>query len=348
MLFALIILAAICLLFYLHYESTHLSTDDAFVDGRVHIIAPRVSGPVVKLCVEDNQVVKTGDVLVEIDPRDYQVSLQQAQALLEQERSKLESTRVEIETARSQQVEATANLETARAVVVLNEATLAQAKRDAVRAEALWKGGSATDVQHEQALTARDTAEAQLTASQATVRQLEAALLTRGAQEKLTEKAVPTQEALVRQREAAVATAALALSYTKITAPADGLITRRSVEVGNQVQPGQALMSVVPLDLSELWITANYKETQLNKMRPGQKVRIRVDAYPGLRLEGRVETLMAGTGSVFSLFPAENATGNFVKVVQRVPVKIVIVSGADPDRPLRLGMSVIPTVLTQP
>jgi membrane fusion protein, multidrug efflux system len=107
-------------------------------------------------------------------------------------------------------------------------------------------------------------------------------------------------------------------------------------------------MSVVPLDPADIWITANYKETQLDRMRPGQKVRIKVDSYPGLLMEGRVETLMAGTGSAFSLFPAENATGNFVKVVQRVPVKIVIVSGADPARPLRIGMSVVPTVLTQP
>jgi membrane fusion protein (multidrug efflux system) len=156
------------------------------------------------------------------------------------------------------------------------------------------------------------------------------------------------QRGQIQQKEAVLEGANLNRAYTKIYSPSDGYITKRTVEVGNQIQADQPLMAVVPLSQEEIWITANYKETQLKKVKPGQKVKVKVDTYPGRVFYGRVNSLMAGTGAVFSLFPPENATGSFVKVVQRIPVKIVLESGTDPEHLLRIGMSVVPTILIDP
>jgi membrane fusion protein (multidrug efflux system) len=184
-------------------------------------------------------------------------------------------------------------------------------------------------------------------AAQEMVRQIEASVETQRTLIKQTESSLPTQEAQIRQREATVKGAELNLGYTKIYAPTDGNITKRTVEIGNQIQAGQPLMAIVPLGQDDVWVTANYKETQLEKVIPGQKVEIKVDTYPGKTFHGRVNSIMAGTGAVFSLFPPENATGNFVKVVQRIPVKIVLESGEDPKHLLRIGMSVQPTILIE-
>jgi membrane fusion protein (multidrug efflux system) len=159
---------------------------------------------------------------------------------------------------------------------------------------------------------------------------------------------LPTQQAQIQEKEATLKMAELNQSYTRIYAPSEGYITKRTVEVGNQVQAGQPLMAIVPLTQEDIWITANYKETQLKYVKPGQRVTIKVDTYPGKTFEGRVNSIMAGTGAVFSLFPPENATGNFVKVVQRIPVKILLESGTDPNHLLRIGMSVAPTILIEP
>jgi membrane fusion protein (multidrug efflux system) len=164
---------------------------------------------------------------------------------------------------------------------------------------------------------------------------------------KQTEARIPSQKAQIRQKEAALQGAELNRGYTKIYAPADGYITKRTVEVGNQIQAGQPLMAVVPLDQEDIWVTANYKETQLKKMKPGQRVEIKVDTYPGHVFYGKVDSVMAGTGAVFSLFPPENATGNFVKVVQRIPVKIIFDKGSDPGHLLRIGMSAVATILVE-
>src|SRR5512147_587499 len=154
-----------------------------------------------------------------------------------------------------------------------------------------------------------------------------------------------TQTSTIRQKEASAALATLNYEYTKIYAPVDGYITRRSVQIGNQIQPGQPLMALVPL--GDIWVVANYKETEMGNIRPGQDVEIKVDSYPGKVFKGKVDSIMAGTGVSFSLFPAENATGNYVKVVQRIPVKIVLDRGADKDHSLRIGMSVEPTVIAK-
>jgi membrane fusion protein (multidrug efflux system) len=240
----------------------------------------------------------------------------------------------------------------ARARVALAGARLAQADRDAERAKSLFERNSISRERNEKALTERLVAKAQDDVAREELRLAEAAI---SAQEALIaqRKAVLGQRearigqrgADLKQKESALAEAKLYRGYADVVAPADGYVTRKSVEAGQVVAPGQLLLAVA--DLSDVWVVANYKETQIEKIRPGLPARIRVDTFPGREFQGKVESLMAGTGSAFSLFPPENATGNYVKVVQRVPVKIVLEKGEDPDRLLRIGMSVVPTVLAR-
>jgi membrane fusion protein (multidrug efflux system) len=187
---------------------------------------------------------------------------------------------------------------------------------------------------------------AQVKAAKDRVKQLEASLETQRAVIKQTESSLMPQHAQIQQKDAILKGAELNKSYTKIYTPSDGYIAKKCVEIGNQIQPGQSLMAVVPLD--DIWITANYKETQLERVIPGQKVEIKVDTYPSKVFHGKVDSIMAGTGAVFSLFPPENATGSYVKIVQRIPVKIVLDQGTDPAHILRIGMSVVPTILVEP
>jgi membrane fusion protein (multidrug efflux system) len=258
---------------YRSYSRTHISTDDAFIEGNIHTISPRVAGAVRSVLVADNQPVKRGDLLVELDPSDY----------------------------RSRRDAARANLE-------LQRANLRLAERERKRAEALLASEANSQERYDRAVSAHEIAVAQVLLAEEQLRQAE-----------------------------------LNLGYTAITAPADGYVTRKTVQVGNQVQVAQPLMAVVSLD--DLWVVANYKETEMGRIRPGQEVRITVDSFPARTFRGRVDSIMAGTGVTFSLFPAENATGNYVKVVQRIPVKIRLDEGTDPDHVLRVGMSVVPTVL---
>lgn len=292
------------------------TTDDAYLDGRIHSIASKVPGTVRDVLVDDNQAVRKGDLLVEIDPADYELRVNEAQAALEAENSQL--------------VNAEAGIKTAMANLEVQELSVNQAKLDKQRAEALFKANVVPKEKHEKACTAYEMAVAQAKA----------------AKEQLT-RAYATKElesSLIKQREAAFKISQRNLGYTRITAPADGYITKKSAQKGNQIQAGQALMAVVALD--DIWVTANFKETQLKNVRPGQQVRILVDTYPGRSFQGRVDSIMAGTGSVFSLFPPENALGNYVKVVQRIPVKIVFDKAADTNHVLRIGMSCVPTIIT--
>lgn len=295
---------------------SRIGTDDAYVDGRIHSIASKVPGTVKKVAVEDNQPVRKGDLLVEIDPVDYTVRVNEAASALEAEKSRL--------------VDADAGIKAAVANVEVAEVTLNQATLDHRRAEALFKENVIPKERNEKAETAYNMAVSQLKAAR---EQLSKAKSFR-----------KLESALIRQREAALEAAQLNLGYTKITAPTDGYVTRKAVQEGNQIAAGQALMAVVALD--DIWVTANYKETQLKDVRPGQRVEIEIDTFPGTVFHGRVDSIMAGTGAVFSLFPPENALGNYVKVVQRIPVKIVFDKGGDSRHILRVGMSCVPTILT--
>ena len=253
---------------------TRIGTDDAYITGRIHNIAPKISGTIKVVNIEDNQSIKKGDVLVEIDPVDYELKVNEA-----------------------------------RAAVGVREATFDQAVRDKKRAEALYKDEVFSKERYETTSTAYSLSKAEL-------------------------KSARVKLKIAQQN----------LEYTKIYAPSDGYVTSKAVEEGNQVQPGQSLLAVVALN--DIWIVANYKETQLKNVRPGQKVQIKVDTYPGKTFTGKVDSIMAGTGAAFSLFPPENALGNYVKVVQRIPVKIVFDKTTDNDRALRIGMSCVPTIIT--
>lgn len=341
----IIVIGAVTLYFYLQYKKTHISTDDAFVDGRVHVIASKVPGTVKMIHIKDNQFLRKGDVILEIDPTDYEVRIKETRAGLETERAKLSEIRDRVDTVKKQLSEIIASLEASRANVELQEANLRQAEIDLKRAEILLKKEVIPRDQYDRAKTAYEIAVAQVKAAKDRVKQLEASLETQKALIKQTESSLLPQHAQIQQKDAILKGAELNKSYTKIYAPSDGYIAKRSVEIGNQIQPGQSLMAVVPLD--DIWITANYKETQLERVKLGQRVKIKVDTYPDKVFYGKVDSVMAGTGAVFSLFPPENATGNYVKIVQRIPVKIILDQGTDPSHILRIGMSVVPTILIE-
>ncbi len=343
----LLVIGIVAIFYYLDYRRTHVATDDAYVDGHIHVVASKVPGTILALYVKDNQFVKKDDPILEIDPVDYRVALQEAQANLEMERARLAEVQSRVETARRQMTEIRASLDSARAVLKAQEALAWKAGEDVKRAEPLIKGGIVTQEYYDQRKTSHDVAIAQANAAKDNVSRLEGSVESQKAVIRQAEAAVAPQQALIQQKEALVEKAKLNLGYTKLAAPANGYITKRSAEVGNQIAAGQPLLAVVPLEQERIWITANYKETELKEVKPGQKAEIKVDTYPGKTFKGRVNSIMAGTGSAFSLFPPENATGNYVKIVQRIPVRITLDEGSDPDHVLRVGMSVVPTILVE-
>jgi membrane fusion protein (multidrug efflux system) len=370
------------------------STDDAQVDAHVTLIASRIGGTVLKVSVDDNQVVEAGTVLVEIDPRDYQVAVDKAKAELadaeataiaaqsnvpitststqsgvstaqssvDQAKSVIESAAKEVEVARARLTASQSRLREA-------EANATRSRRDVDRLKGLLAKDEVSQQQYDAAVAAADaqsaatdTARAQIAEAEAGVRMAESRQVQAQAGEQSARASLrnaqtgPEQvtamrarassaQARVEQSKATLAQAELNLQYAVIKAPARGVVSRKSVNPGQVIQAGQPLLSLVQTD--EVWITANFKETQLNEMRPGQKVILTVDAYGGKQFQGKVDSIAAATGARFSLLPPENATGNFVKVVQRVPVKIVLDTGQDPDNLLRPGMSVSPTVYTK-
>lgn len=318
---------------YWYVTKDYLTTDDAYTDGRAITVAPQVAGVVVALEVADNQFVKAGEPLIRIDPSSFIAARDQAAANLQVSEAQLAGARLALEAAR---ITWPARLQAAQAQRTAALATQFKAQADARRQRRLPR----------QATTQQDvdTAEAALRSADAQVAQADAAVR----EADLVAQSIAQAAAQVRQLEAQVALtkaqlaqAELNLSWTRVVAPQDGWITKRAVEQGNYVAAGQAVLSLVT---PQIWVTANFKEDQLDRMRPGQKVDISVDAFPSLHLTGHVDSVQLGSGQRFSAFPAENATGNFVKIVQRVPVKIVIDSGMDRQHPLPLGLSVVPTV----
>ncbi|MBI4685833.1 MAG: HlyD family secretion protein [Nitrospirae bacterium] len=341
----IVIIGCVTGFFYVRYKSTHIATDDAFIEGRIHTVSSKVAGTVINVYVTDNQLVKKGDVILDIDSQDFDVKVREISSGLDAERTRLSELNYRIATVKQQFEELKAAVGSAKANLDLQEANRRQAEADLRRAENLLKEDVITKERYEKAQTSYDIAVAQARAARENVMQAEARIETQKALIKQTESAIEPQRALIKQKEASLNAAELSRSYTKIYAPADGYVTKKSIEAGNHINAGQPLMAVVPLD--DIWVIANYKETQLEKVRPGQKVRIKVDTYPGKVFQGRVESIMVGTGVVFSLFPPENATGNYVKVVQRIPLKIVLDKGTDSEHILRIGMSVEPTIIVE-
>ena len=309
------------------------STDDAYTDGRALTISPKVAGYVTELLVDDNQPVKAGQVLARLDPRDYIVARDNARANLIVTKAQEESAKLNSEIARKN---FPARLLQAQGQLQQAQGQLFQAQTDYKRQHAITR--EATSQQSvDQSTAALQQAQGQVAAAQAAVQQAEPVQQNIGT----ADQQIAQIGGQGKQAQISLEQAELNLSYTTITAPQDGWITKRNIEVGNYLQVGATIFSIVT---PQVWITANFKESQLNHMRPGQKVAIAVDAYPGLKLEGHVDSVQLGSGSKFTAFPPENATGNFVKIVQRVPVKLVIDRGMDPALPLPLGLSVVPTV----
>ncbi len=323
---AALILALAAGVYYFQFVAPFESTDDAFVEGHVTAIASQVPGHVAQLLAQDNQEVNKGDLLLQIDPRDYETKLAQAQANLTASRSQLEQ-------ANSQFSAAQATAQEARAGLVAVEAQASYAETNLTRLMTIGVSGVSQDQ--------IDAAGTQVRATSADVLVARSKISAADAQVTLAQANIATAEANIGQSEASVREAELNLSYTKVTAPDAGRVTRRVVEQGNYIQPGQSLLAIVP---KNIWVVANFKETQLTHMRPGQPVTVEVDAYPQFKFKGHVDSIQNGAGARFSLFPPENATGNYIKVVQRVPVKIVLDETPESDLALGPGMSVVPKV----
>jgi membrane fusion protein (multidrug efflux system) len=345
---AVLIVIALTATLYWLYARNFETTDDAFIDGNSVLISPRVSGTVLKVHFADNQPVREGDLLVEIDPRDFENRVASARAALEQARAQEAAAQADLALTRitSGAVvdQAAGALATARANLVQARAEAERAHADVLRYRTLHEKDEVSKQQLDVAEAAARSTDAQVQAAEAQVSQAQARLAeARSAPQQVDVKQsqLQTAGATIGQAEATLRQAELDLSYTRLYAPHDGRIVRKSIVVGALVQAGQTLTAIV---YGDPWVTANFKETQLTRMRPGQPVTIEVDAYPDRDFRGHVDSIQSGTGSHFSLLPPENATGNFVKVVQRVPVKIVFDEKPDPQHLLALGMSVIPKV----
>jgi membrane fusion protein (multidrug efflux system) len=374
------------------YASTHQETDDATVTGHIHQISARVPGTVQQVLVNDNQLVKAGQPLAKLDPRDYQVKLQQAQADLASAQQKANTAQVNISLsaknaeaattqsqgdigkaqaaiaqARAQVAEAQAGVPQAQAQLAESQANLQKTEADYQRYSRLFSEGAVSAQQRDTALQAYKVAQAQARAGEEGVRQAQAkvaqsqqavetaqsnltssqgglqAAAAKGIQTEVSRSDFGTARTAIAQAQVALHNAQLQLSYTTIAAPTSGRIGRKTVEVGQQVQAGTPLMALVD---NEYWVTANFKETQLERMRPGQPVEIKLDSFPHKKFTGRVDSLSPASGAQFALLPPDNATGNFTKVVQRIPVKVVL--DADSIRGyeslITPGMSAVVTV----
>jgi membrane fusion protein, multidrug efflux system len=345
------------------YITSHESTDDAQVDGHLMPLSPRISGYIIRVNVDDNQYVQAGTVLTEIDPKDFQVAVENARADVAaaqasaQSLSQTSASAADVENARAGISVAQKQYDAAVAQLAQAQATDVKAQNDVVRYKQLIDKQEVSAQLYDQAVAAAKASTASVAAASASVEaglqqvaqaharlaQAEANLRSSltGPQQVASSRArALSAEAAVQQKEAILAQAELNLLYTKIKAPVNGVVTKNA-EVGMNVQPGQQLFSIVPLD--DVWVTANFKETQLKYMRPGQPAEVKVDAN-GRTYKGHVDSIAGLSGARSSLLPPENATGNYVKVVQRLPVKIVFEPGQTSDHYLRLGMSVTPNV----
>ena len=377
LLLAATIAVAAASVWWVHLQD-YESTDDAQIEGHLDLVSSRISGTVVYINprVENNQLVEAGTLLMELDPRDYAAELEHAKANLATRTAEAHSAQVTVpivdasafgqlhsaEAAKAQALASVAseqaNLVAAQHKLLQDEAIYARAERDRVRYQALVEkheiSRSDYDSRETEATSAAqaveadraaiDSREQRIAETRSLVVQREAEIeATRTAPQQVTDARAKSESATghLEQARADLHTAQLNLSYAKIYAPVSGVIGRKTVELGHRVQPGQGLLVIVPLD--DIWITANFKETQLKRMRPGQSVTIRVDTF-GRDYKGKVESLPGAAGPLFSLFPPENSTGNYVKVVQRFPVRIRLDKDQDTERLLRPGMSVEPTV----
>ena len=375
-LIGLVILIGIFFLW--RYLTSYEATDDAQIDGHVNAVSARVSGHVLKLNVQDNQYVEKGTVLVEIDPADYEVAVAQARAEYADAQAQAAAAGINVpitDVSSSSQVSgaqagvssaqagisaARQQYEAAKSQVVEADANNTKAQNDLVRYKQLIEKQEISQQQYDQAVASAQAAAATLLAARASadsyaaqIEQAQSKLVQAGADLRTADTAPQTMRATraralsaqanAERKKAELDQAELNLLYTKVIAPVSGAVSNRTVEIGQNVQPGQEMMKVIPLDYTDLWVTADFKETQLKKMKPGLSAEIAVDAT-GKTYKGHVDSIAGASGARFSLLPPENATGNYVKVVQRIPVKIVFEATENKGHELRPGMSVVPKV----
>ncbi len=321
-----------------NHAQHHAETDDAQVEANIAPIVPRVSGYVKQVLVKDNQQVKKGDTLVILDDRDLRMKLSSAEAALATAQSNLGVAEATTTAANTNVATTRLSVETIEAQMKTAEVSVWRANNDFERYENLYKDHSITKQQYEQALAAKQTAERQLQVLKEQRNQAAQQTRAVASQSAATGKQVNVANAAIQQRRVEVEDAKLNLSYTVITAPEDGVVSKVNVQEGQLVQTGQALFNVVLSD--ELWVVANFKETQLDKMKQGQKVTVHVDAFPDHDFEAVLSSFSPATGAKFALLPPDNASGNFVKVVQRVPVKIEFAKNDPLAKQLRAGMNV--------
>lgn len=327
------------------YSRNRISTDDAQVDGHLVPVSSRVYGSVQKVLVEDNQAVKAGDLLVAIDPRDTQAKVDQAKAALSQAHAQVEGAKAEVERAQvAFQQARSSDLEGAKANADAKRASFDKARNDVQRMKPLADREEISAQQFDGFRTQAEVAENDWKAARERLASMQHEAESRKVAVVAAEARLTSAQAQVEQAKAALEALNLQLGYTQVIAPVDGVVTRKYVEMGQTIQPGQGLLTLIPLH--QTWITANFKETQLAKVRPGQEVEIKVDMND-MVLKGTVDSIAGSTGSRMSLLPPENAVGNFVKVVQRIPVKIRIDEEEAKKMTLRPGMNVEATVITR-
>lgn len=359
------VVASVAAALWWHYSGIE-STDNAQVDGHVSPVAARVSGTVTEVLVASNQFVEKGTLLVKLDARDYELALQRAEADVAESEAAIRAaetsvpvisttSRAEVTAAESEIARAEARLASTRARLREAEVRTTRAEQDLDRIKPLVAKDEVSKQEFDNAASSAETAQASRDFAEAEVHEAEKAVEAARAQLQAARTApeqvviqqarAALEKAKLARAKAALAEAQLDLEHTEVKAPVSGVVSRKGVEVGQVVQAGQPLLALVRLD--EVWVTANFKENQLEHIRPGQEVSIAVDAYGGREYRGKVESVAAATGARFSLLPPENASGNYVKVVQRIPVRIILDSGQDEEHLLRPGMSVEPTVYTR-
>jgi membrane fusion protein (multidrug efflux system) len=320
---------------------SHESTDDAFIAGHVVSIAPRIDGQVSSVHVLDNQMVRSNDLLVEIDPSDYAITVAQKQSAAAAQAANVQTIFAADELMRKKVTTAEDSARQARADADASAASAKLAAMNFERARSLMADKTISQQEFDTAQAANNSAQANLVSAQENTVVQNSKVGEAHSQLAAAEAEVGLAKAQWEEAQTNVASAQLNLSYTKIFAPSDGRITRKQVEAGDYLQTGQQIMSIVP---AEVWVVANFKESQLEKMQPGQPALVAIDALGGRKFRAHVDSVQAGSGAAFSLLPPENATGNFVKVVQRVPVKIIFDESLPADHTIGPGLSVTPSV----
>jgi len=348
----LLIGAAIFAYKKISYSMHNEDTENSQLQTNIVPIAPRISGYVTNIFIKDNQVVKAGDTLIKLDDRDLKLRVEQAEIALETAKANVSVVKSNVSSADAAASATSTSIATAQANIATAQANVEAAKVRAWNAnenykrfQQLFSQTSATQQQYDQALTEKnaadkqvDIAEKQVNVAKAQLKSAQQQTLASNAQVNGINTQVNVAEVAIKQRQADLDFAKLQLSYAYVIAPYDGYISKKNVQIGQLLNPGQTVCSIV--DETSLWVVANFKETQITNMQPGQEVEIKVDAYPKEKIVGKVESIQAATGSTFSLIPADNSTGNFVKVVQRIPVKIIIDKNQNKNVQLRAGMNV--------